>query len=200
VLFYIFSGYAKIKFMMDAIWLIIYSLVSFVGSACLLRAWGNRIPGSLRSPLGMFVMAVTDWIVKPLRKALPSNKGIDWSSLAAAFVIALVLAVVYMLLYSTGKVPNFGAVVILALLWVVKWALYTAIGLLIIMAVLSWVNPNAPIAPAVNAWTQPILAPIRKILPTIGGFDLSPLVAIVLIQAALLLLESSLPGVLKLAF
>jgi YggT family protein len=186
--------------MMDAIWLIIYSLVSFVGSACLLRAWGNRIPGSLRSPLGMFVMAVTDWIVKPLRKAVPSNKGIDWSSLAAAFVIALVLAVVYMLLYSTGKVPNFGAVVILALLWVVKWALYTAIGLLIIMAVLSWVNPNAPIAPAVNAWTQPILAPIRKILPTIGGFDLSPLVVIVLIQAALLLLESSLPGVLKLAF
>jgi YggT family protein len=200
VLFDKFPGYAKIKIMIDAIWLIIYTLVSFVGSACLLRAWGNRIPGSLRSPLGMFVMAVTDWIVKPLRKALPSNKGIDWSSLAAAFVIALVLAVVYMLLHSAGKVPNFGAVVILALLWVLKWALYTAIGLLIIMAVLSWVNPNAPIAPAVNAWTQPILTPIRKFLPTVGGFDLSPLVAIVLIQAALLLLESSLPGVLKLAF
>jgi YggT family protein len=186
--------------MKDALWLIIYSLVSFVGSACLLRAWGNRIPGSLRSPLGMFVMAITDWIVKPLRKAITSNKGIDWSSLVAAFLIALVLAAIYMLINAGPRVPNFGVVVILAVLWVVKWALYTAIGLLIIMAVLSWVNPNAPIAPAVNAWTQPLLAPVRKFLPTVGGFDLSPLVVIVLIQAALMLLESSLPSLLKLAF
>jgi YggT family protein len=186
--------------MKEAIWLIIYSLVSLVGSACLLRAWGNRIPGSLRSPLGLFVMAITDWIVKPLRKFVPSTKGTDWSSLIAALFIAVVLAAVYMLINSMGKVPNFGVVVMLAVLWLVKWALYTAIGLLIIMAVLSWVNPNAPMAPAVNQWTQPMLAPIRKVLPTIGGFDLSPLVLILLIQAALMLLESSLPGLLKLAF
>jgi YggT family protein len=187
--------------MKDALWLIIYSLVSLVGSACLLRAWGNRIPGSLRSPLGLFVMAITDWIVKPLRKFVPSAKGTDWSSLIAALLIAVVLAAVYMLLFiAVGKVPNFGVVVLLAALWLVKWTLYTAIGLLIIMAVLSWVNPNAPMAPAVNQWTQPMLAPIRKILPTIGGFDLSPLVLILLIQAALMLLESSLPNLLKLSF
>jgi YggT family protein len=186
--------------MKEAFWLIVYSLVSLVGSACLLRAWGNRIPGSLRSPLGLFVMAITDWIVKPLRKFVPSAKGTDWSSLVAAIIIALVLAVAYMLLNSMGRVPNFGVVVMLALMWLVKWALYTAIGLLIIMAVLSWVNPNAPMAPAVNQWTQPMLAPIRKVLPTIGGFDLSPLVLILLIQAALMLLESSMPAILKLAF
>jgi YggT family protein len=186
--------------MKEAFWLIVYSLVSLVGSACLLRAWGNRIPGSLRSPLGLFVMAITDWIVKPLRKFVPSAKGTDWSSLVAAIIIALVLALAYMLLNSMGRVPNFGVVVMLALMWLVKWALYTAIGLLIIMAVLSWVNPNAPMAPAVNQWTQPMLAPIRKILPTIGGFDLSPLVLILLIQAGLMLLESSMPAILKLAF
>jgi YggT family protein len=186
--------------MKDALWLIIYSFVSLVGSACLLRAWGNRIAGSLRSPLGLFVMAITDWIVKPLRKFVPSGKGTDWSSLIAALLIAVVLAAIYMLINSAGKVPNFGVVVMLAVLWLVKWTLYTAIGLLIIMAVLSWVNPNAPMAPAVNQWTQPMLAPIRKILPTVGGFDLSPLVLILLIQAGLMLLESSLPSLLQLAF
>jgi YggT family protein len=186
--------------MKDAFWLVLYSLVSFVGSACLLRAWGNRIPGSLRNPLGLFVMAVTDWAVKPLRKFVPSTKGVDWSSLLAALLISLVLAAVYMLLNSSGRIPNFGVIVMLALLWIVKWALYTAIGLLIIMAVLSWVNPNAPMAPAVNQWVQPLLAPVRKILPTLGGFDLSPLVVILVIQAALMVLESSLPALLRLAF
>jgi YggT family protein len=186
--------------MKDALWLILYSLVSFVGSACLLRAWGNRIPGSLRNPLGLFVMAVTDWAVKPLRKFVPSNKGVDWSSLVAALLIALVLAAAYMVINSAGRIPNLGVIVILALLWLVKWALYTAIGLLIMMAVLSWVNPNAPMAPAVNQWVQPLLAPFRKIIPSVGGFDLSPLVVILLIQAALLLLESSLPSLLRLAF
>lgn len=187
--------------MKDALWSIIYTLVSFVGSACLLRAWGNRIPGSLRNPLGQFVMAITDWIVKPLRKFMPSNKGVDWSSVVAAVVIALVLAIIYMLLIvgSPNKVPNFGAIALIAVMWVVKWALYTAIGLLIIMAVLSWVNPNAPIAPAVEQWTTPLLAPVRKILPTIGGFDLSPLVVIVLIQALLILVESLLPSFMQLA-
>ena len=189
--------------MKEALWSIIYTLVSFVGSACLLRAWGNRIPGSLRNPLGQFVMAVTDWIVKPLRKFMPSNKGIDWSSVTAAIVIALVLAIVYMLVIANGvgvgKVPNFGAIALIAVMWVIKWALYTAIGLLIIMAVLSWVNPNAPIAPAVQQWTMPLLAPIRKILPTVGGFDLSPLVVIVLIQALLILVESLLPSFMQLA-
>jgi YggT family protein len=111
-----------------------------------------------------------------------------------------VLAAAYMLINSAGRIPNLGVIVILALLWLVKWALYTAIALLIMMAVLSWVNPNAPMAPAVNQWVQPLLAPVRKILPTLGGFDLSPLVVIILIQAALLLLESSLPGLLQLAF
>ncbi len=186
--------------MKDALWLVINSLVSLVGSACLLRAWGNRVPGSLRSQLGMFVMAITDWIVKPLRKFMPSNKGIDWSSIAAAFLIALVLASIFLVMNTAGRIPNFGLVFMLALLWLVKWALYTAIGLLILMAVLSWVNPNAPMAPTINQWTQPMLAPIRKVLPTVGGFDLSPLVVILLIQVVLMLVESSLPGLLKLGF
>jgi YggT family protein len=64
---------------------------------------------------------------------------------------------------------------------------------LIVQAVLSWVNPAAPIAPLINQLTEPLLAPIRRRLPLVGGVDLSPLVLILLAQLAVTLLRSYAP-------
>ena len=63
-----------------------------------------------------------------------------------------------------------------------NWILYGFMALLIIDAIFSWVNPHAPLAPFVHALNTPILRPIRRVVPPIGGIDLSVLVALVLIQ------------------
>jgi YggT family protein len=67
--------------------------------------------------------------------------------------------------------------------------IYLIIGLVIVQAILSWVNPFAPLAPAIQQLTQPLLAPIRKIIPLVGGVDLSPLALILLLQILLSILD-----------
>lgn len=182
--------------MMNALWLLLETAGSLLATACLLRAvaWWQQL--SPRNPIMQFVIAVTDWIVKPLRRLLPGSRRVDWASLLAALVIAVVLALVYSMA-MLGRGPMMGGVLFVALFWLCKWAIYLLIGLVLVQAILSWVNPQAPIAPVIDHLTRPFLAPIRRVVPLIGGVDLSPLVLIVGAQALLMVLESLLSTILR---
>lgn len=179
--------------MYQALWLLLETVGSLLATACLLRAYMNRIGMGARNPIGQFVVAITDWLVRPLRRLVPAGGRADWASIAGAFVIAVALALFFVSLF-TGGFPSPGVALLLAFFWLVKWSLWLLTALVIVQAVLSWVNPHAPIAPAVSALTQPFLGPIRRIVPLIGGVDLSPLVLILLIQFALTLLQSAMAG------
>ncbi len=171
---------------------IIHLIVDVVGGlvvgACLLRAWmqARRIPGA--NPVGTFVMSLTDWIVRPLRRVVPAYRGIDWASIVAALLITLV-AVVIDLSLRFGGVPPSELIVGVTLVWLIKWTLYLAQLLILIAAVLSWVNPFSPFLPVFDALTRPILAPIRRLLPQSGRMDFSPLVALLVIQVALIIVN-----------
>lgn len=184
--------------MHHALWLLLETLGSLLATACVLRAYLNWLGLGIRDPLAQFVIAVTDWIVRPLRRMLPAarknRRSIDWASLLAALLLALALAVLYVMLFSGGRAPAFGAVILLAFFWLAKWSLWLLTALVILLAVLSWVNPHAPIAPTIDALTNPFLAPIRRFVPLVGGVDLSPLVLIVLAQLALTVLQSAMPS------
>lgn len=123
---------------------IIHLLVDVVGGlvvgACLLRAWmqARRIGGA--NPVGTFVMALTDWIVRPLRRIVPGYAGIDWASIVAALLLTLV-AVTIDLGLRFGALPPLDLLLVVTLLWFVKWILYLAQLMILISAVLSWVNP-----------------------------------------------------------
>ncbi len=171
---------------------IVHLLVDVVGGllvgACLLRAWmqARRINGA--NAVGSFVMALTDWIVRPLRRIVPAYAGIDWASLVAAILITLI-AVMVDLAVRFGGLPPIGFMLVLMLVWLVKWVLYLAQLLIVIAAVLSWVNPFSPFLPVFDALTAPLLRPLRRILPQAGRFDFSPLVALLLIQIALIIVN-----------
>jgi YggT family protein len=77
----------------------------------------------------------------------------------------------------------------LSLVWLVKWTLYLVIVLTLLYAVLSWLNPYAPIAPVLSVLVNPLLSPLQRILPRIGNIDLSPLALLLLVQILLLLLD-----------
>lgn len=171
---------------------IIHLLVDVVGGllvgACVLRAWmqARRVPGA--NPVGNFVMSLTDWIVRPLRKIVPGYAGIDWASIVAAFVVTLVAATVDLTL-RFGGLPPPDLILVVTVVWLIKWTLYMAQLLILIAAVLSWVNPFSPFLPIVDALTSPLLAPLRRILPQAGRMDFSPLVALLLIQIALIVVN-----------
>jgi YggT family protein len=85
--------------------------------------------------------------------------------------------------------------VLLSVLRFFEWVLYGFMGLIILEAVFSWINPHAPLAPFVRALNQPLMRPLRRIIPLIGNIDLSPLVALVLLQIALRLITALLTSV-----
>jgi YggT family protein len=118
---------------------------------------------------------------------LPGAGGYDWASLVGAFLVALVVTVLDVWLREAFS-PQ--AVLLLTILCLCQWALYGLIGLILIEVIFSWVNPHAPLAPFVRALNDPLMRPLRRIVPLIGTIDLSPLVALILLKIAIQLIAT----------
>ncbi|NMM37123.1 MAG: YggT family protein [Glaciimonas sp.] len=162
--------------------LIVGTVAAIVAGVLLLRFWMQAVRVRPPASIAQFVFHLSDWLVLPLRRLLPGAGGYDWSCLFGAYLIAVVATAVEMLLISPF---SFQALLLLALLRLLQWAFYGWMGLLIIEAVFSWVNPQAPLAPLVRALNEPLLRPLRRIIPLIGNIDLSPLAALLILQVAL---------------
>jgi len=80
-----------------------------------------------------------------------------------------------------------------AILRIARWLLVMLMAITILQAILSWVNPHAPIAPALEQLTRPFLAPIRRVIPLLGGVDLSPLALLLVVQFLMSLIDRTLP-------
>lgn len=158
-----------------------------------------------RNPIGQAVVALTDWIVKPLRRLFPGFGGIDWASLVAAFVFQLAWLLALSAIFGRGfALSGSGVVYLLAatVVELVKGALWLLVIVVIVQAVLSWVAPDGPLAGLLNAMTFRFLRPLRRIVPPIGGtLDLTPLILIVILQLILILpvrwVEQTLPVLLR---
>lgn len=171
----------------DIVRLVLDTIGALLGVTLLLRAYMNWVGMPSRNPLVQFAMALTDWIVRPLRRVIPAAGRWDTASLVAAYLIALVLEALALLL--TGGIDGRAFdIVVFALLQVLRWSLYTVFFLTVVHVVLSWVNPYAPVAPAVATLVRPFLAPFRRILPPIRGIDLSPLFLLLVVNIFLLIL------------
>jgi len=170
--------------------LLLEVVVGFLSGMCLLRLYMQyqRIPMSARSgnPLGKFVFAVTDWIVLPLRRVLPSVGALDTASLVAAYL--LLLAEFGILWLLAGGSGGLFSVPILAAFGLLRMAISGMTVMVIVYAILSWVQTNSVIADVIERLVAPLLMPIRRVLPLIGGIDLSPLVLLVLLQIAAIVL------------
>ena len=166
-------------------------------AAALLRAWMNWVRVNMSAQPGSFVMALTDWLVKPLRRALPrslAQSRVDWASVIAAAVLALVYALLWALLFGLllGALELAPAALLtllsFALKMLVRVALQTLFILVLGFAILSWVQPGSPAYALLGRLTEPVLAPLRRVIPVVGGVDISALVLIVLLQIALMVL------------
>jgi YggT family protein len=166
-----------------------------LGGACLLRLYMQyqRIP--FGNPVGRFVFALTDWIVLPLRKVLPGYKRWDFASLVGAYLIELAQFGILWLLMGRGGL--LALVPLLALFGLVRLVISGAIGLVIVYAILSWVRADSPITDVIDRLVAPLLRPFRRIIPLVGGFDLSPLAALVALQVGAMVMANLQSAVLR---
>jgi YggT family protein len=170
----------------DIVMLIVDAIAVVLAGAFLLRFWVQA--ARVRPPLevGQFIYQLTDWMVRPLRRIPPGAGGYDWASLIGAFLIALIATAIEMWMRGLF-LPK--ALFLLSVMRVCVWALYGLIGLLIIEVIFSWVNPHAPLAPFIRALNDPLMRPLRRIVPLFGALDLSPLVALILLRVAIQLVN-----------
>ena len=179
------------RFLLDTVF-------GFITYAFLLRFTMQWLRAPFRNPLGQAVVAMTDWAVKPARRVVPGYRGLDGSTLVLAWLAQLAWLTSLHLL--AGRVPFSGALAatlaLLAVVEIVKAALWLLIIVVFAQAILSWIAPDGPFAGVLNALTFRFLAPIRRLIPPLGGtLDLSPLIVIVLAQLALMLPVQWLEGV-----
>jgi len=166
--------------------------------AFLLRFLMQWLRAPFRNPLGQAIVALTDWAVKPMRRIVPGYKGLDGSTLVLAWVaqfmwLAASALVVGPASFSGAAVAMFALLACVELIKAVFWLL---IFVVFLQAILSWTSPDGPLAGVLNALTFRFLAPVRRLIPPLGGtLDLSPLIVIVLAQLALMLPVRWLEGV-----
>ncbi len=159
---------------------------SLLGGACLLRLFMQHQRVPFGNPVGRFVFALTDWLVLPLRKLLPAIGRWDTASLVAAYLVELAQYAILWLL--AGTAAGAGLVPVLALFGLVRLAISALTALVIVYAILSWVRADSPMADVIDRLCAPLLRPFRRVIPLVGGIDLSPLALLVVLQVASMLL------------
>ena len=161
--------------------------------AALLRAYMNWLRINMSAQPGTFVMSLTSWLVKPLRQLLPQalvRSRLDWASLLAAGLLALLYALLAGLLFGwlgAGGFPALGLLG-LALHMLARVALQTLTMLVFAYVIISWVQPGSPVHGLLSRLIEPPLAPLRRVVPSIGGVDLSAMALLLLLQIGLMLL------------
>lgn len=182
---------------MRIVFFLLETFFFFLVAAALLRAWMNHLRINMSGQPGRFAIAVTDWLVAPLRRVLPrslAQSRVDWGSLGAAVLLSLAFGVCWWLLAaSVSAAPGSTVGVVttiftMAVRLLVRTLLQGLMILLIGYAILSWVQPQSPVMGTLDRLCTPILRPVRRLVPLIGGVDLSVLVVIILLQVGLMLL------------
>lgn len=168
---------------------LIRNLLEFLILLLLARFYLQAAKVSFRHPLGQFVLALTNWLVLPVRKLIPPFKSYDSTSLVLAWLTALGMHSLLLAItpwpFDFSSSASIIALALTATLELIKMSLYLLFAAVIGQAVMSWIAPYNPLMPTLTGLTAPFLRPIQKIIPPIGGVDISPLLLILLIQLIL---------------
>lgn len=178
--------------MRNALIYVLDALLSLVVWAFLLRLLMQLVRANFRNPFAAAVLALTNPLILPLRRVLPPIGRLDTASLVAVLAVQLAAKAAVLAVAGIDGVP------IVALLRVTLIALavnitYVLSGAIIISVIVSWVAPGAynPVAALFDSLSRPVLQPFRRLIPPLGGLDLSPIFALILLQAIRILIAGS---------
>lgn len=175
----------------NAVSIILNSVFDLFILAVLIRFWMQVVRAPTRNPFAQFSIALTDFAVRPMRRVVPGFFRLDAASLVVALLFELLLQIFMVLLRGANPFENAGAVLPILLFYsfvqLIRLSIYIFMVSLLIQAVLSWVAAHHPVMPFFDAMTRPLLGPIRRVMPLIGGVDISPIFAFLFLQVLLLI-------------
>ena len=169
------SGFA------EALIYIVQTLGSLYLLIVLLRFILQLVRADFYNPLSQFTVKATQPLLKPLRRIIPGFGGLDLASLALAIQVQLVLMVLVILIAGANPAAVGLQLLVWAIIAVTSLFLKIFFFAMIISVILSWVAPGSynPGAQLVNQICEPLLAPFRRLLPNLGGLDISPIFAFI---------------------
>ncbi len=140
------------------------------------------------NPITQTVIKLTQRIINPLRRIIPNYKNLETATLVTIFIIE---SIKYFLLGLIAYgVQNSVGIFFLAFIEMIKLLLNTFFYAILLQAILSWVNAGySPLGEVLAQITSPIMRPLRRLIPPVGGFDISPIPALIGLQLLLILLS-----------
>lgn len=171
---------------------LVHTLFTLYIAVLMLRMLLALVRADFYNPLSQFLVNVTNPVLVPLRRVIPSIGRVD----TASVVLMLVLKMVELTLLAliVGAAWSFPALLVIAVLQLIELLIYVFIFALIVQAIISWVAPSQayenPAVSILRDLTRPLLEPVRRVLPPIGMVDLSPLAVIIGLYVLLIVLRS----------
>jgi YggT family protein len=164
------------------------TLIDLYITAVMLRLLLQFVKADFYNPVCQFLVRITNPLLVPLRRLIPGIGQLD----TASVVLMLILEVfgVWLVSQISPVTMDWPTILVFSVIKLLMTLLWTYFFLIIAMVILSWVGARAthPIVPLIFQLTEPVLRPLRRVIPPIGGIDLSPLFALIGIRFLLLLL------------
>ncbi|WP_109399049.1 YggT family protein [Proteus sp. TJ1640] len=161
---------------------VILTLLQLYTSVLLLRVWMQCVRADFYNPFSQFIVKITQPIVRPLRSVIPSIGPIDTASVLLAYILILIGIIIPS--YLSGTSIPFSLMFPFAFIELLTAAGKMIFWLIIIRAILSWVSQGRnPIDHLLFQLTEPLMAPIRRIIPAMGGLDFSAMIVILVLYA-----------------
>jgi YggT family protein len=179
--------------MSQALYFIIKTLTQLYLLVLLLRFWLPMLGADFRNPLAQGILRITSPLVVPVRRFVPSIGRLDTSTILVAYVIQFLT--VLLLLTIGGYRVDTAPIMVTTLIELAVLSLNLFFFVILIKIILSWVAPHTYnyATALLTTMAEPVLRPFRRIIPSIGGLDISPIFAIILLQAAVIFLQTLKP-------
>lgn len=177
----------------SAIVFVVNAITSLYLLVLLLRFWMPWLRADFRNPLAQGILRFTSPLVIPVRRILPSFGRLDTATVLVAFVIQYLT--VLLLLLIMGITAGIAAIALTALVKLVVLSINLFVYAIFIRIILSWVSQGGynPATAIITTLTEPVLRPFRRLIPSMGGFDISPIFAIILLLAATIVVNGLRP-------
>ncbi|EQC00407.1 YggT family protein [Photorhabdus temperata] len=162
---------------------ILFTVLDLYIVVLLLRVWMQWARCDFYNPFAQFVVKITQPVVRPLRRVLPAIGPLDTASVVIAYALVL-LKLTMQLWFSTGAFTFLTLFIPIGLIELLTAAGKLVFWLVLARALLSWISQGRnPIDYALMQLTEPLMAPIRRIIPAMGGLDFSAMIVILILYA-----------------
>lgn len=172
---------------------IINTVTSLYLLVLLLRFWMPWLRADFRNPLAQGILRLTSPLVIPVRRIVPSFGRLDTATILVAFTIQYLTIMLLLLILGTSA--DIVPIAVTALVKLAVLSVYLFVYAIFIRIILGWISPGSfnPATAIITMLTEPVLRPFRRLLPPMGGFDISPIFAIILLIALTIIINGFKP-------